>query len=69
MAWLLNEHTTAVRSASAPGDAPPQVPAVVAAVAHDGRSHPVPPIESIGGEAAVRTFAISGGWRIVGRCG
>ena len=29
VAWLLNEHTTSVRSASAPGDAPPQVPAVV----------------------------------------
>jgi hypothetical protein len=32
-------------------------------------SHPVPGIESIGGEAAVKTFAISGGWRIVGNCG
>jgi hypothetical protein len=29
----------------------------------------VPGIESIGGEAAVKTFAISGGWRIVGNCG
>jgi hypothetical protein len=29
----------------------------------------VPGIENIGGEAAVKTFAISGGWRIVGNCG
>ena len=70
VAWLLNEHTTAVRSASAPGDAPPQVPARGAAVADDERQPPAfPAIESIGGEAAVKTFAISGGWRIVGRCG
>ena len=68
VAWLLNEHTTAVRSASAPGDTPPQVPAVVLRSRTTSGSHPVPPIDSIGGEAAVKTFAISGGWRIVGRC-
>ena len=28
----------------------------------------VPDIKGLGGEEAVQTFAISGGWRIVGRC-
>jgi hypothetical protein len=68
VAWLLHQHTTKVRSASAPGDAPPQTPAVVLRSKTTSRSHPVPPIDSIGGEAAVDTFAIAGGWRIVGRC-
>ena len=40
VAWLLSEHTTTVRSASAPGDAPPQVPARRAAVADDERQPP-----------------------------
>jgi hypothetical protein len=69
VAWLLDQHTTAVRSASAPGDAPPQVPAIVFRSKTTSTSHPVPPIDNIGGEAAVKTFAIAGGWRIVGRCG
>jgi hypothetical protein len=68
VAWLLHQHTTVVRSASAPGDPPPQVPAIVFRSKTTSRSHPVPPIDSIGGEAAVDTFAIAGGWRIVGRC-
>jgi hypothetical protein len=68
VAWLLHRHTTSVRSASAPGDPPPKVPAVVFRSKTTSRSHPVPPIDSIGGEAAVDTFAIAGGWRIVGRC-
>ena len=42
VAWLLNEHTTTVRSASAPGDAPPQVPAVVLRSRTTSGSHPVP---------------------------
>jgi hypothetical protein len=57
-----------VRSASAPGDPPPQTPAIVFRSKTTSTSHPVPPIDSIGGEAAVDTFAIAGGWRIVGRC-
>jgi hypothetical protein len=69
VAWQLDQHTTAVRSASAPGDAPAKVPAVVFRSHTTSTSHPVPPIDSIGGEAAVKTFAIAGGWRIVGRCG
>ncbi len=69
VAWLLHQHTTAVRSASAPGDAPAKIPAVVFRSKTTSTSHPVPPIESIGGEEAVKTFAIAGGWRIVGRCG
>jgi hypothetical protein len=69
VAWLLDQHTTVVRSASAPGDAPPQVPAIVFRSKTTSTSHAVPPIDSIGGEEAVETFAIAGGWRIVGRCG
>jgi hypothetical protein len=68
IAWQLGVHTTVVRSASAPGDAPPQVPAVVFRSHTTSTSHPVPPIDSLGGEAGVRTIAISGGWRIVTRC-
>jgi hypothetical protein len=69
VAWLLDQHTTVVRSASAPGDAPPQVPAIVFRSKTTSTSHAVPPIDSIGGEEVVETFAIAGGWRIVGRCG
>jgi hypothetical protein len=68
VAWLLHQHTTVVRSASAPGDPLPQVPAIVFRSRTTSTSHAVPPIDSIGGEAAVDTFAIAGGWRIVGRC-
>jgi hypothetical protein len=68
VAWLLHTHTTTVHSASAAGDAPPKAPAVVFRSKTTSTSHPVPPIESLGGEAAVKTFAIAGGWRIVGRC-
>jgi hypothetical protein len=69
VAWLLHQHTTNVQSASAPGDAPPQAPAIVFRSRTTATSRfAVPQIDSIGGEAAVRTFAIAGGWRIVGRC-
>jgi hypothetical protein len=68
IAWQLGVHTTVVRSASAPGDAPPQVPAVVFRSHTTSTSHAVPPIESLGGEAGVRTIATGGGWRIVTRC-
>ena len=70
VAWLLHQHTTDVQSASAPGDKPPHVPAIVFRSKTTGTSRfAVPSIDSIGGEAAVETFAIAGGWRIVGRCG
>jgi hypothetical protein len=68
VAWQLRVHTTAVRSASAPGDAPPAVPAVVFRARMSGSGHAVPPIESLGGEAQVDTLATGGGWRIVTRC-
>lgn len=68
VAWLLGEHTTAVRSASAPGDRPPKAPAVVLRSRTTTYSRPVPGLESLGGEAGVQTLAIAGGWRIVARC-
>ena len=34
-----------------------------------GSRYAVPDIKGLGGEEAVQTFAISGGWRIVGNCG
>jgi hypothetical protein len=69
VAWTLDRHTTQVRSASAPGDAPAKAPAV-ALRSHTtaGSRYAVPSIESLGGEAGVQTLAISGGWRIVARC-
>jgi hypothetical protein len=68
VAWQLGVHTTVVRSASAPGDQPPKVPAVAFRSHTTSRSHAVPPIDSLGGEAGVRTVATGGGWRIVTRC-
>lgn len=68
VAWQLRTHITQVRSASAPGDVPPQSPAVVLRSRTTSRSHPVPGISSLGGEAAVDTLAIGGGWRIVSQC-
>jgi hypothetical protein len=69
VAWHLGVHTTVVQSASAPGDAPPQAPAVVFRSRTTASSRlAVPALDSLGGEAGVRTFAIGGGWRIVGRC-
>jgi hypothetical protein len=68
VAWQLHMHTTEVRSASAPGDAPPKVPAVVLRSRTTSTSHAVPGLESLGGEAGVRTVATGGGWRIVERC-
>jgi hypothetical protein len=69
VAWFLGEHLTTVESASAPGDAPPEVPAVVIrSKTTAGSRFAVPNLKSLGGEGAVRTFAISERWRIVGRC-
>ena len=69
VAWYLNRHTTQVRSASAPGDAAPKAPAVaLRSKTTAGSRYAVPNIDSLGGEAGVQTFAIAGGWRIVGRC-
>jgi hypothetical protein len=69
VAWQLHVHTTQVRSASAPGDAPPRAPAVAFRSRTTTTSRlAVPGIQTLGGEAGVQTFAIGGGWRIVGRC-
>jgi len=70
VAWFVHEHTTTVLSASAPGDAPPQVPGVaLRSKTTAGSRFAVPGIESLGGEEAVKTFAIAGGGRVVGNCG
>jgi len=61
VAWHLHVHTTDVKYL-------PQ-PRGVAFRAHNtAREGPTPPLDSLGGEAAVQTFAIGNGWRIVGRC-
>jgi hypothetical protein len=70
VAWFLGEHVTTVQSASAPGDLPPQVPGVaLRSKTTAGSRFAVPNIATLGGEEGVKTFAISGGWRIVGNCG
>jgi hypothetical protein len=68
VAWQLHVHTTVVQSASAEGDAPPKVPAVVFRSRTTSTSHAVPLLDSLGGEAGVDTIATGGGWRIVTRC-
>jgi hypothetical protein len=69
VAWELGVHTTVVQSASAPGDRPPRAPAIVFRSRTTSSSRlAVPGIDRLGGEAGVQTFAIAGGWRIVGRC-
>jgi hypothetical protein len=68
VAWHLGVHTTVVQSASAEGDAPPRVPAVVFRSRTTSTSHAVPLLDSLGGEAGVDTIATGGGWRIVTRC-
>jgi hypothetical protein len=68
VAWELGVHTTVVQSASAEGDAPPKVPAVVFRSRTTSTSHAVPLLDSLGGEAGVDTLAAGGGWRIVARC-
>jgi len=68
VAWQLGVHTTVVQSASAEGDAPPRVPAVVFRSRTTSTSHAVPLLDSLGGEAGVDTIATGGGWRIVTRC-
>ena len=68
VSWLLHLHMTTVESASAPEDLPPVPPAVVWRSHTTSGAHPVPRLESLGGEAGVKTLAIGGGWRIVARC-
>jgi len=61
VAWQLHVHTTQVKLE-------PHAPAVVFRAHNTSRSRPTPPLDALGGEAGVKTFAIAGGWRIVGRC-
>jgi hypothetical protein len=68
VSWLLHLHMKNVESASAPEDLPPVPPAVVWRSHTTSGAHPVPRLESLGGEAGVQTLATGGGWRIVARC-
>jgi hypothetical protein len=61
VAWQLHVHTTRVKL-------DPHAPAVVFRAKNNARGWPSPPLDALGGEAGVKTFAIAGGWRIVGRC-
>jgi hypothetical protein len=70
VAWYVGEHTSYVQSASMPGDQPAKTPGVALRSKTTASSRfAVPDIKGLGGEEGVRTFAISGGWRIVGNCG
>ena len=63
-------HHGYVQSASMPGDLPAKAPGVALRSKTTASSRfAVPGIKGLGGEEGVRTFAISGGWRIVGNCG
>ena len=61
IAWRLHVHTTDVKYE-------PQTRGVAFRARNTAREGPTPPLDSLGGEAAVQTFAIGNGWRIVGRC-
>jgi hypothetical protein len=62
VAWRLRLHGSQVTLE-------PRVPGVALRAANREGGRPAPPLDGLGGEAAVRTFAIAAGWRIVGRCG
>jgi hypothetical protein len=61
VAWELGVHAERVHL-------DPTVPAVAFRARNVPGGPPAPPLEAIGGEAGVRTFATAAGWRIVGRC-
>jgi hypothetical protein len=61
VAWYLHVHTGQVRL-------DPRAPAVVFRAASRSGRRPGPPLDDIGGEAGVHTYAIANGWRIVGTC-
>ena len=46
----------------------PKRPGVVVRTQSNPGVPPGPPLDGVGGEAGVQTFAIGGGWRIVGAC-
>ena len=64
VAWHLRLHTGQVTSLR-----PAVAPAVVFRSANAPGGVPTPALDSLGGEAGVRTVAIAHGWRIVERCG
>jgi hypothetical protein len=61
VAWQLHVHTSRVSLA-------PARPAVVFRARPGPHNRPRPSLKALGGEAGVRTFANTGGWRIVGAC-
>jgi hypothetical protein len=61
VAWQLHVHTSRVSLA-------PAHPAVVFRARPGPHNRPRPSLKALGGEAGVRTFANTGGWRIVGAC-
>jgi len=64
VAWHLRLHTGQVTSLR-----PAVAPAVVFRSANARGGAPAPALDSLGGEAGVRTVSIAHGWRIVERCG
>jgi hypothetical protein len=62
VAWRLGVHTTRVGLR-------PRVPGVALRAANRRGGTGGPALAGLGGEGAVRTFAIASGWRIVGNCG
>jgi hypothetical protein len=65
VAWNLHVHTTAVQDAS---HKQIRAPAVVFRTRPAPRAAARPPLDALGGEAAVHTLGVGGGWRIVERC-
>ncbi|MCW3050766.1 MAG: hypothetical protein JWO74_5050 [Solirubrobacterales bacterium] len=61
VAWQLHVHTVRVQLT-------PKRPAVVFRARPNATARARPSVKRLGGEAAVRTFANTGGWRIVGAC-
>jgi hypothetical protein len=59
VAWELHLHTSQVKLE-------PRAPAVVFRAANSSGRRPGPPLDALGGEAGVHTYAIANGWRIVG---
>jgi hypothetical protein len=61
VAWQLRVHATRVQIE-------PRAPAVVFRARNATNARPGPSLAGVGGEAGVRTLAVGGGWRVVGRC-
>ena len=61
VAWQLRVHAARVQIE-------PRAPAVVFRARNATNARPGPSLAGVGGEAGVRTLAVGGGWRVVGRC-